>query len=179
MWDGPCAWEHFVGGYRSDQTSGPLAPPSGRRTANLGKEFSCEHGSPLTDWLRPSAAPPPYRRPCWRVFMTHAPTPAPARELVDYLRHSGAAIRLYLTRYQTMLHAGSRRGIAPGISPAFAGAVCQPPVADLFYRQRHPDSGFSEWLRILGHRLLPARADTHRLNDCLRLIYPPPTTGAG
>ncbi|MFO1234074.1 MAG: hypothetical protein U1E47_02995 [Rivihabitans pingtungensis] len=37
---------HFVGGYRSDKTSRPLACHQARRAANLGKEFSCEHGSP-------------------------------------------------------------------------------------------------------------------------------------
>ena len=97
-----------------------------------------------------------------------------ARELVDCIRPQQRGDHSALDRYQTMLHtleadAALRLAFRQRLLALFASRQLLTFFTDSGIL---PDSGFfSEWLRILGHRLLPARADTHRLNDCLRLIY--------
>lgn len=129
----------------------------------------------LTDWLRPE------RRAARRLPAVlarfHDPRADPlhlARELVDCIRPQQRGDHSALDRYQTMLHtleadAALRQAFRQRLLALFASRQLLTFFTDSGIL---PDSGFfSEWLRILGHRLLPARADTHRLNDCLRLIY--------
>ena len=96
------------------------------------------------------------------------------RQLVERLRPKNRADRAFIERYSAML---SQLENDPQLCAAFQSHVVHF-IASRRLITFFTDSGilpgtgfFSEWWRILGHRLLPEVPDERRLKDCLQVIY--------
>lgn len=96
------------------------------------------------------------------------------RRLVAFVRPRGRGDEGAVARYEALL---ARIEADPALAAAFRARILN------FLATRHvvtffTDSGilpatgfFSEWMRIIGNRLLPEVPDTRQLKDCLRVIY--------